>query len=81
MCRSIKVLRRPEPPPVTPEEIRAAALQFIRKVSGFRQPSQANREAFERAVDEVAATTTKLLGVLPAARPPRPRPVVEMPAS
>lgn len=72
MCRSIKVLRRPEPPPVTREEIRAAALQFIRKVSGFRAPSKANQPAFDGAVEEVTASTAKLLAHLKeTARQPR----------
>lgn len=60
MCRSIKTLRRPDEP-ATEEEIRAAALQFVRKVSGFRQPSRANTEAFERAVDDVARASSRLL--------------------
>jgi hypothetical protein len=60
MCRSIKTLRRPDEP-ATEEEIRAAALQFVRKVSGFRQPSRANTEAFERAVDDVAGASQRLL--------------------
>src|SRR5215472_8521562 len=60
MCRSIKVLRRPEAA-ATPDEVSAAALQFVRKVSGFRAPSQANRESFEAAVAEIARTTGKLL--------------------
>lgn len=60
MCRSIKTLRRPEEP-ATDEEIQAAALQFVRKVSGYRQPSKANREAFEAAVDEVARASRTLL--------------------
>lgn len=60
MCRSIKVLRRPGVP-VTSEEISAAALQYIRKVSGFRAPSKANQAAFDRAVQEVAAVTAHLL--------------------
>jgi hypothetical protein len=60
MCRSIKTLRRPEELP-TDEEIRAAALQFVRKVSGYRQPSRANAEPFDRAVDDVAAATERLL--------------------
>jgi hypothetical protein len=60
MCRSIKQLRRPEQPP-TDEELRAAALQFVRKVSGYRAPSKANEEAFNRAVAEVAAATRALL--------------------
>ena len=60
MCRSIKQLRNAEVP-VTGDEIRAAALQFVRKVSGYRKPSKANEEAFERAVDEVAEATQRLL--------------------
>jgi hypothetical protein len=60
MCRSIKVLRRPAEP-VTKEEISAAALQFVRKVSGFRQPSKANQAAFETAVREIAEATGRLL--------------------
>jgi hypothetical protein len=60
MCRSIKTLRNTEIP-VTDEEIRAAALQFVRKVSGYRKPSRVNEEAFERAVDEVARATQILL--------------------
>ena len=64
MCRSIKTLRNAEIP-ATDEEIRAAALQFVRKVSGYRKPSKANEAAFERAVDEVAEATEKLLKNLP----------------
>ena len=60
MCRSIKTLRNTEVP-ATDEEIRAAALQFVRKVSGYRKPSKANEAAFEHAVDEVALVTQKLL--------------------
>lgn len=60
MCRSIRQLRRPEQAP-TDEEITAAALQFVRKVSGYRQPSRANQEAFDRAVQEVATSTRLLL--------------------
>jgi hypothetical protein len=60
MCRSIKQLRNSDIP-ATDEEIRAAALQFIRKVSGYRKPSKANEEAFERAVEEVAEATHRLL--------------------
>ena len=63
MCRSIKQLRNTEIP-ATDEEIRAAALQFVRKVSGYRKPSKVNEEAFERAVDEVAEATQKLLDEL-----------------
>jgi hypothetical protein len=60
MCRNIKQLRNAEVP-VTEEEIREAALQFVRKVSGYRKPSKINEEVFERAVDEVAKATEKLL--------------------
>jgi hypothetical protein len=60
MCRSIKTLRRPDEQ-ATDEEIRAAALQFVRKVSGYRVPSKANTEAFDAAVDEVARASTRLL--------------------
>jgi len=63
MCRSIKVLRRPETP-ATELEISAAALQFVRKVSGFRKPSRTNQEAFDAAVREVAAATERLLDTL-----------------
>lgn len=63
MCRSIKQLRNAEIP-ATEEEIRAAALQFVRKVSGYRKPSKVNEAAFERAVDEVAEATQKLLAGL-----------------
>ena len=63
MCRSIKQLRNTEIP-ATEEEIRAAALQFVRKVSGYRKPSKVNQAAFDQAVDEVAQTTQKLLGSL-----------------
>ena len=60
MCRSIKTLRNTEIP-ATEEEIRAAALQFVRKVSGYRKPSKVNEDAFEQAVTEVAEATEKLL--------------------
>jgi hypothetical protein len=63
MCRSIKQLRNAEIP-ATEEEIRAAALQFVRKVSGYRKPSKINEEVFERAVDEVAEATQKLIDSL-----------------
>ena len=59
MCRSIKTLRGEEP--ASEEEIRAAALQFVRKVSGFRQPSRRNQEAFESAVEEIALSSRALL--------------------
>lgn len=67
MCRSIKTLRNPEIP-ATEEEIRAAALQFVRKVSGYRKPSKVNAEAFERAVEDVARTTQLLLNELKQAK-------------
>ena len=60
MCRSIKVLRRPGPP-VTPEEVSAAALQFVRKISGYHRPSQANERAFQTAVDEITSASHRLL--------------------
>jgi hypothetical protein len=60
MCRSIKTLRRPDEP-ATEEEIHAAARQFVRKVSGFREPSKKNTEAFEAAVQEIADTSKRLL--------------------
>ena len=61
MCRSIRTLRPPYAEAVTEDDIRAAALQYVRKVSGFRAPASHNSEAFERAVDEVAAATEQLL--------------------
>jgi len=64
MCRSIKTLRNAEVP-ATEEEIRAAALQFVRKVSGYRKPSKVNETAFERAVEEIAQSTQKLLKNIP----------------
>lgn len=72
MCRNIRPLFNFEPPP-TDEEIRASALQFVRKVSGFARPSQANAQAFERAVDEVADAARKLILSLQSAAPPRDR--------
>jgi hypothetical protein len=63
MCRSIKTLRDLEPPATT-EDVEAAALQFVRKVSGYRKPSRANQEAFDRAVEEVAAAAGRLLDSL-----------------
>ena len=63
MCRSIKVLRNPESP-ATDAEVEAAALQFVRKISGYRQPSQANAEAFDAAVVEVAEASRRLLAQL-----------------
>jgi hypothetical protein len=64
MCRSIKTLRLPYAESVTEEDMRAAALQYVRKISGFRQPSRSNAEAFDRAVDSVADATRTLLGQL-----------------
>lgn len=63
MCRSIKTLRRQDEP-ATDEEIAAAALQYVRKVSGYREPSQANAQAFDGAVDEIAAASRRLLDAL-----------------
>ena len=63
MCRSIKVLRKTETP-ATDAEIKAAALQFVRKISGYRQPSRANAEAFDRAVAEIAESSRRLLSQL-----------------
>jgi hypothetical protein len=70
MCRSIKQLRRADDP-ATDEEIRAAALQFVRKVSGFRAPSRANEDAFEAAVEEIARSSEKLLKSLGGRGKPR----------
>lgn len=64
MCRSIKTLRPPYADAVTEDDMRAAALQYVRKVSGFRDPAPHNAAAFERAVDQVAAATEDLLGSL-----------------
>jgi hypothetical protein len=74
MCRNIRQLHNFDPP-ATDEEIRASALQYVRKVSGSTKPSQANAEAFERAVDEVAAVTGRLLGELVTNAPPKDREV------
>lgn len=75
MCRSITPLFNFEPP-ATETEIRAAALQFVRKVSGFGKPSQANRAAFDSAVDEVAAAAERLLASLTTTAAPRDRATV-----
>lgn len=74
MCRNIRTLYNFEPP-ATDEEIRAAALQYVRKVSGFSKPSQANAEAFDRAVAAVAAASAELLERLVTAAAPRDREV------
>lgn len=72
MCRNIRVLHN-FAPPTTPEEIRAAALQFVRKVSGAAKPSTANHAAFDQAVEEIARSTERLLASLPARVPQRTR--------
>ncbi len=72
MCRNIRTLHNFEPP-ATDDEIRAAALQYVRKVSGSTKPSRANAEIFDRAVDEIALTTTNLLGELVTPAPPKDR--------
>ncbi len=72
MCRNIKTLYNFEPP-ATDAEIRAAALQYVRKISGFAAPSAANEEAFAHAVDEVAGASSALLGQLVTTAPPRDR--------
>jgi hypothetical protein len=72
MCRNIKMLFNFDPP-VTDEEIRAAALQFVRKVSGFNKPSKANEAPFLAAVDEIAAVSARLLGSLETNAPARSR--------
>ncbi|MER7542709.1 DUF2277 domain-containing protein [Actinomadura sp.] len=64
MCRSIKTLRPPYAEDVTDEDVRAAALQYVRKISGFRAPAAHNAEAFERAVEEIAHSTAALLETL-----------------
>jgi hypothetical protein len=74
MCRNIHTLFNFDPP-ATAEEVEAAALQYVRKVSGFNKPSRANAEAFERAVGEVAAATQRLLDSLTTAAQPRDREV------
>jgi hypothetical protein len=74
MCRNIKTLYNFEPP-ATEDEVRAAAIQFVRKISGFNKPSQANEAAFNAAVDEVAAAASKLLGALETNAPPKDREV------
>ena len=72
MCRNIKTLFNFEPP-VTEEEVRAASLQFVRKISGFTHPSKANEEAFNTAIDEVAAVSSRLLHALQTTAPPKNR--------
>jgi hypothetical protein len=72
MCRNIRTLHNFEPP-ATDDEVRGAALQYVRKISGFTKPSRANAEAFDRAVDAVAAASTQLLGELVTNAPPKDR--------
>ncbi|MGH2805073.1 MAG: DUF2277 domain-containing protein [Thermoleophilaceae bacterium] len=74
MCRNIRTLHNFEPP-ATDDEVRAGALQYVRKVSGFTKPSKANAEAFERAVDAVAEVSGRLLDELVTAAPPKDREV------
>jgi hypothetical protein len=74
VCRNIRILHNFEPP-ATHEEIRASALQYVRKVSGYSKPSRANAEAFEHAVDEVTRVTTELLDSLVTTAPPKDREV------
>ncbi len=74
MCRNIRTLYNFEPP-ASEDEVHGAALQYVRKISGFTKPSQANAEAFERAVEEVAAISARLLGELVTSAPPKDREV------
>ena len=77
MCRNIKTLFNFDPP-ATEDEIRAAALQFVRKLSGFNKPSRINEPAFQRAVDEVADAARRLLDSLATTQPPRDRGLAAM---
>ena len=72
MCRNIKTLFNFDPP-VTEEEVRAASLQFVRKISGFNKPSKSNEDSFSQAVDEVAAISLRLLTSLETTAPPKNR--------
>ncbi len=74
MCRNIRPLHN-FAPPATDDEVRAAALQYVRKISGFTKPSQANAESFARAVDAVAAVSSQLLDELSTSAPPKDREV------
>jgi hypothetical protein len=74
MCRNIRTLHNFEPP-ATEDEVRAAALQYVRKISGFTKPSKANQESFDRAVEAVAAVSAELLGELSTTAPPKDRDV------
>ena len=72
MCRNIKTLFNFDPP-VTPDEVQAASVQFVRKITGFHKPSRANEASFLRAIDEIAASATRLLESLETTAPPRNR--------
>jgi hypothetical protein len=72
MCRNIRPLFNFDPP-VTEDEVRAASLQFVRKISGFTKPSKANEASFDRAIDEVSAAAQRLLDALVTTAPPRDR--------
>jgi hypothetical protein len=72
MCRNIRTLYNFEPP-ASEDEVRAAAIQYVRKISGFTKPSAANAESFDRAVDEVTAVSVRLLGELVTSSPPKNR--------
>ena len=72
MCRNIKTLFNFDPP-VTDDEVRAASLQFVRKITGFNKPSKANEEAFQSAIDEIAAISSRLLRSLETNAPPKNR--------
>jgi hypothetical protein len=74
MCRNIRTLHNFDPP-ATNDEVRAAALQYVRKISGFTKPSRANEVVFERAIDQVAAISAELLAELATAAPPKNREV------
>jgi hypothetical protein len=72
MCRNIRTLFNFDPP-VTPEEVRAASLQFVRKITGFNKPSKANEEAFQAAIEEIARVSTRLIHSLETTAPPKSR--------
>jgi hypothetical protein len=72
MCRNIKPLFNFDPP-VTPEEVRAASLQFVRKITGFNKPSKANEEAFQSAIEEIARVSARLIHALETTAPPKNR--------
>jgi hypothetical protein len=72
MCRNIRTLFNFDPP-VSPEEVRAASLQFVRKITGFNKPSKANEEAFQAAIEEIAKVSTRLIHSLETVAPPKNR--------